>query len=224
MIGQAVALGQAAAGFDIGWGIRYAACAQRGHRMATGLAIKQPFDRSDFLVWEAAQPDRWELVGGIIRLMPGGRVDHNLVAGNVFAFLHARLRGGPCLVFQQNMKLTPAENEDSTYPDVLVTCRPLAGDSPSVETATVIVEVLPPGTRAYDAEEKWAGYRRIDDLRHYALVDPTRLHVELFSRADPGEEWRYRVVDDLESELPLPAIGVEIPLREIHAGTASERR
>jgi len=196
----------------------------RGRRMATGLAIKLPFDRSAFLAWEAAQPHRWELVGGIIRLMAGGTVDHNLVAGNVFAFLHGSLRGGPYVPFQQNMRLTPAENEDSTYTDVLVTCRPTKGDSPAVETATVIVEVLSPGTRDYDADEKWAGYRRIEELRHYVLVDPGRIHVELYSRERPDEDWRFRVVDRLDGELPLPAIGATIPLREIYAGTAAARR
>jgi Uma2 family endonuclease len=189
--------------------------------MATGLAIKLPFDRSVFLAWEAAQPDRWELVGGIIRLRAGGTVDHNLVAGNVFAFLHGRLRGGPCIPFQQNMRLTPAENEDSTYPDVLVTCRPPDGDSPAVATATV--EVLSPGTRDHDADEKWAGYRRIDELRHYVLVDPARVKVELYSRDRPDEDWRFRVIDRLEGELPLPAIGLAIPLREIYAGTVVAR-
>jgi Uma2 family endonuclease len=192
--------------------------------MATGLAIKLPFDRSAFLAWEAAQPYRWELVGGIIRLMAGGTVDHNLVAGNVFAFLHGSLRGGPCVPFQQNMRLTPAGNEDSTYPDVLVTCRPTDGDSPAVETATVIVEVLSPGTRDYDADEKWAGYRRIDELRHYVLVDPARIHVELYSRERPDEDWRFRVMDRLDGELPLAAIGAAVPLREIYAGTAAARR
>lgn len=195
----------------------------RGRRGATGLAIKLPFDRSAFLAWEAAQPHRWELVGGIIRLMAGGRVDHNLVAGNIFAFLHGRLRGGPCLPFQQNMRLAPAETEDSTYPDILVTCRPPGGDSPAASTATVIVEVLPPGTRDHDGEEKWAGYRRIDDLRHYVLVDPTRAHVELYSRTRPGEDWRFRVIDGIDADLPLPAIDAAIPLREIYAGTATAR-
>jgi Uma2 family endonuclease len=191
--------------------------------MSSGLALKQPFDRSAFLAWEAAQPDRWELVGGIIKLMAGGRVDHNLVAGNVFAFLHARLRGGPCVPFQQNMKLTPAENEDSTYPDILVTCRTIGGDSPAVETATVIVEVLSPASRAYDAEDKWAGYRKIADLRHYVLVDPTRPHVEVYSRAAPEEDWRFRVIEELDAELPLPAIDTAIPLQEMYAGTAAVR-
>jgi Uma2 family endonuclease len=192
-------------------------------RMSTGLALRPPFDRSAFLAWEAAQPDRWELVGGVIRLKAGGRVDHNLVAGNIFAFLHGRLCDGPCLPFQQNMKLTPAENEDSTYPDILVTCRPIGGDSPAVETATVILEVLSPGRRAYNAEDKWAGYRKIADLRHYVLVDPLRPHVDVYSRTEPAEDWRFRVVDGLDAALALPAIEAAIPLREIYAGTAAAR-
>jgi Uma2 family endonuclease len=187
--------------------------------MAIGLAIRQPFDRSAFLAWEDAQPDRWELVGGIIRMMAGGTVDHNTVAGNIYAFLHSKLRGGPCRAFQQNMKLTPAENEDSTYPDVLVICRPLKGDSPSVESATVIVEVLSPTTRTYDSEEKWSGYQKIEDLRHYALVDPTRLHITLYSRSDTKEDWRFRVIDSINADLPLTAIDARIPMREIYAGT-----
>jgi Uma2 family endonuclease len=191
--------------------------------MPAGLALKQPFDRAAFLAWEAEQPDRWEFLGGVVEMMAGGRVDHNIVAGNLFFALRLRLRGGPCMPFQQNMKLTPAETEDSTYPDILVTCRPVAGNRPSVATATCLVEVLSPGTREKDASRKWDSYQKIVDLRHYALVDPERPRIALYSRADENAVWIFRVIEGLDAELPLPACGVVIPFREIYADTEAGR-
>jgi hypothetical protein len=78
--------------------------------------------RGEFLEWEAAQRERHELVGNVVRAMVGGTVDRNRIAGNIHAALHSRLLQGPCEVFQQNMQLTPAENEDANYPGVMVVC------------------------------------------------------------------------------------------------------
>jgi Uma2 family endonuclease len=110
-------------------------------------------------------------------------------------------RSWQCPPFQPHMKLTPAEDENSTYPEILVICWPLIGDSPSVESAMVIIEVLSPTIWTYDSDEKWSEHQKIEDLRYYALADPTRLHIVLYSRSDTKGDWRFKVIDSISGRV-----------------------
>jgi Uma2 family endonuclease len=185
----------------------------------TAKRLKRPYTRADFLAWEAEQEERWEFIDGLIRMMAGGTVDHNRIAGNVFAQLHAALRGSGCEAFQENMKLAPAVNEDVMYPDVLVICATAEGTSPTVETATVIVEVVSKASREDDYERKFQSYEEIPELRHYLVIEQEKAHVSLYSRASPEEDWRLRNVRKLDEPVELPSIGVTLSLRQIYAGT-----
>lgn len=51
----------------------------------------EPWTVEEFLAWEREQEDRYEYVGGVIRMMVGGTLDHNAIAGNVFSALRAQL-------------------------------------------------------------------------------------------------------------------------------------
>jgi Uma2 family endonuclease len=185
----------------------------------TAKRLRRPYTRADFLAWEAEQDERWEFVDGLIRMMAGGTVDHNVIAGNIFAHLHAALAGSPCRPFQQNMKLAPAQNEDVTYPDVLVTCGAVEGTDPTVATATVIVEVVSKSSREDDYERKFWSYGEIADLRSYVIVEQDKPHVAVYTRASPDENWQRQNVGKLDDSIELPAIGVSLPMRRIYAGT-----
>jgi hypothetical protein len=52
--------------------------------MATSTAPTTP---AEFLAWENRQRLRHELVGGVVRLMTGGTVGHNLLAGRTLVAL-----------------------------------------------------------------------------------------------------------------------------------------
>jgi Uma2 family endonuclease len=175
--------------------------------------------RTDFLEWEAAQSDRHELVGNVVRAMAGGTVDHNRIAGNIHAALHGRLPRGQCEVFQQNMQLTPAENEDATYPDVMVVCKTLQGGEPRVAEATVIVEVTSPSTEQDDIVRKWQGYQRIPALRHYLIVSQGGADIQSYSRESENDAWVYRRVTSPDARVDLPAVGVSLALSEVYART-----
>jgi Uma2 family endonuclease len=58
--------------------------------------LPRPWTVEDFLAWERRQPERYEFVGGVIRMMVGGSNAHTIIKGNVFAALRARLQGQPC--------------------------------------------------------------------------------------------------------------------------------
>lgn len=184
----------------------------------------KPYTREDFLAWEATQPDRWEFVAGRVKMMAGGSVAHNLVAGNVFTGLDNALGDGPCVPFQQNQKLAAAENDDVTYPDVMVTCRPLDDRAQTIGSATVIVEVLSPSTRADDMDAKWAGYQQIADLRHYLVLEADSATAILYSRDAETAQWGYQRITGLDAEIALTAIGVTLPMRAIYRRTAIVNR
>lgn len=188
--------------------------------MAQAKKQRRVYTRTEFLEWESRQDERWEFIDGRIKMMAGGSADHNLIAGNIFAILHAALRGTPCRPFQQNMKLAPDANDDVTYPDVLITCRPFDGKAQTLASATVIVEVLSKSSRDDDYGDKWEGYQAIPDLRHYLIVSQDEPTVLVYSRSDEDEEWRFRRVEGPEGRVDLSAIGVALPLREVFEGTA----
>jgi Uma2 family endonuclease len=113
------------------------------------LALKRDLAPDDFLAWEALQPERWEFVGGVVRMMAGGTLAHDRIANNMRAALWGRLRGGPCVVHGPDLKVRNPAGE-TAYPDLLVRCGPAAGDSVVVEDPVVLVEVLSDSTAAYD--------------------------------------------------------------------------
>ena len=114
----------------------------------------------DYLVWEAAQPERHEFVDGEVFAMAGAEDRHVTVTGNVYMALRQHLRGTPCRTFMADMKVQAHADSSYFYPDVLVTCSAADADSRQIKREPrLIVEVLSPGTEAYDRGEKFVRYR-----------------------------------------------------------------
>ena len=88
-----------------------------------GYAARQPVMTGDeYLVWEAGQTDRHELVDGEVYAMAGAEAGHVTTAGNLYMALRQHLRGTPCMTFISDMKLHVAARDSYFYPDVFVTC------------------------------------------------------------------------------------------------------
>lgn len=191
--------------------------------MAQAKKQRRVYTREDFLEWESRQDERWEFIAGRIKMMAGGSADHNLIAGNIFALLHAALRGSPCRPFQQNMKLAPERNDDVTYPDVLVTCRSFDGKAQTLDSATVIVEVLSKSSRDDDYGDKWEGYQAIADLRHYLIVSQDEPTVLVYTRNGEDDDWRFRRVEGFDAKVDLAALGVTLSLTDVFEGTSVAR-
>lgn len=85
---------------------------------------KIPFGPDDYLAWEQDQPTRSEYVDGEVFAMSGASDAHGTAAGNLFAGLHAHLRGTPCKPFIADMKVHVEAANSFFYPDILVTCDP----------------------------------------------------------------------------------------------------
>jgi Uma2 family endonuclease len=169
----------------------------------------------DFLAWEHEQPDRYERLGGVVRMMTGGTIDHNRITLNVADGLRRRLAGGDCEKFVNDVKVvTPTE--DVMYPDVVIACGVIPGKATVLPDPVVVVEVLSESTAARDHGRKRWAYQTIPSLRHYVLIDQDEVGVEVAS-PDPTGGWRSVILRRLEDCLQLPALNVEIGLDEVFA-------
>ena len=153
-----------------------------------GYAAKLPgLTAGEFLAWEAAQTERHEFVQGEVFAMPGGEDRHVMVTGNVAIGLRQALAGTPCRTYMTDMKVQPLGSSDFFYPDVLVTCSAADRASALVKhEPKLLVEVLSPGTAAYDRGEKFAHYLRIATLEEFALIDLDSRRTDVYRKGADG--------------------------------------
>ena len=170
-----------------------------------------------FLAWAGRQPERWELVDGVARMMTGGALNHSRIAGNAYFAFRSRLGPGRRETFGSDAAVILGPRRVA-FPDLSVSCEAEAGAG--VSRPVVILEVLSPSTEAYDLGPKAAAYRRLPALRHLVLLHQDRLAVQHFHRAAAEQEFSLTEPDRLDGRLRLAALGVEIPLSELHAQVA----
>jgi Uma2 family endonuclease len=178
-------------------------------------AKPHPWTVDDFIAFEAEEPERYEFVDGIIRMMTGASAAHSAIKLNLAIALKAALGAGPCRVDVDDLKVVTASAV--MYPDVLVICRPMAPDDDRVADPTAVVEVLSPTTERHDRIAKWREYQRIASLRHFVLVEQAERRIEVYSRTEAG--WEIRTVEPPENAVELNATGASLSLEAIYEGS-----
>jgi Uma2 family endonuclease len=174
-----------------------------------------PLTVEDFLAFEAEEPERYEFVGGIVRMMTGGSAAHSAIKLNVALALRSALASSPCRVDVDDLKVVTASAV--MYPDVLVTCTPLAPDDDRVPEPAVVVEVLSPTTERHDRIAKWREYQTILSLRHFVLVEQRERRIEVYTRTETG--WELRAVEPAEDAVALSALDARLSLAAIYEGS-----
>ena len=172
----------------------------------------------EFLDAELASPVKHEYLGGTVHAMSGGRNVHNLVATNISTALGSQLRGQRCRTFNSDTKIRIRLTGHTRfyYPDVSVICRLNPAHEVYQDEPVVIVEVLSDSTRRTDLGEKKDAYLSISSLAVYLVVEPEAAAVVAYRRTDEGfvrEIW-----EGLTVSVPLPEVGVELPLSEVYDG------
>ncbi|GMV38297.1 MAG: hypothetical protein AMXMBFR64_00130 [Myxococcales bacterium] len=160
---------------------------------------------------------RHELVDGEVFAMTGATRRHATVVLNLAVRVRAALRGGRCTVYVNDVMVrTPTD--DAFYPDVVVTCDERDTHPRWIRHPSVVVEVLSESTATYDRAQKFDSYRTLESLREYVLVDPDRIAVDVFRRADEG--WTFEPLRD--GDLVLSTLGVTISLHDLYEGLPDE--
>ena len=182
--------------------------------------LAQKLSLDDFLAWENQQVDKHEFHRGEVFAMVGGRRTHGRVVLNLATQLNLQLRGSPCQVFSESMKIEIVK-DTILYPDLFVTCdkADLATDM-IFRSPTLVIEVLSPSTQAYDRSQKFALYRRLDSLQEYILVDPETRRIDGFRRGTDGR-W---VLHDMSQDevMDCASVGCKVALTDIFQGLEPE--
>jgi Uma2 family endonuclease len=170
---------------------------------------------AEFLRFENAHPERHEFVAGEVFAMSGGTLRHSRIIQNISFTLMSRMRGGPCEV-HSNIVRVQVGDDRIYYPDVLVVCGRLPGDAQIVHEPLVIVEVTSPSTFRADRGDKLDGYRRLTSLETYLIVDSRRRRVDRHWRDRNGSwQWEQYLV---EGSVPIPRPDLPLALDEIYEG------
>ncbi len=171
----------------------------------------------DYLSSESASEIRHEYIGGALHAMAGASREHNTIAINLVAALHAHLRGKPCRAFMADLKVRVqiAQTEIFYYPDVGVLCDPRDTERFFSRYPRVLVEILSPETQRIDRREKLLSHTQIETLEEYVLVAQDKLEVTVFRRT---ARWQPEVLRQSHDRMHLGSIAFEIPLRLLYEG------
>ena len=176
-------------------------------------ASRKPMTLGDFLAWEERQEPRYEFDGFQPVAMTGGSYAHDAVSINLAVVVGGRLRGTRCRLHGSNLKVL-AEGR-VRYPDAFVTCQSYGNADKFARDPVVIFEVLSPSTAGTDRIDKVREYTALPSLRRYVLLEQDRVAATVWERQGTG--WVASVLTDA-AVLPMPEIGVELSLAELHEG------
>ncbi len=183
-----------------------------------------------YLAMERAAPYKSEYFNGEIYAMAGASEAHNLINVVVAATLVFGLRGKPCRVYSNDMKVRVETTGAFVYPDTIVVCGPPRFDDGRLRDVLlnplVLIEVLSPSTEGNDRGAKFAHYQRLASLQEYVLISQDKARVEIFRRAGDGGsgdggmggEWSYAAFDGLEAVAVFASLdGLALPLGDLYA-------
>jgi Uma2 family endonuclease len=172
----------------------------------------------EYLRLERQAETKNEYLDGQMVAMTGGTLRHNAIIANVVSELHRQLRGRPCQVFPNDLRVRIPSANVYVYPDVTVVCgEPRIEDTyaDTLLNPIVVIEVLSPSTEAYDQGKKRRWYQSLDSLSEYLLISQNMPLIERYVRQ--GDGWLLNRAEGLDSVLSLPSIQAELVLAEVYA-------
>ena len=181
---------------------------------------KQKISIEAYLEMENAAFEKHEYYKGELFAIPGAKVPHNEISGNLFVVLAIKLKGKKCRPYNSDQRVHIPSNTLFTYPDISVFCGEvitLNNDQYNTLNPVVIIEVLSKSTRNYDRGEKFKLYRDIKTLKEYILVDSESLHIEIF-RLNENNHWELEEYNDANNYLQIKSINEKILINEIYEG------
>ncbi len=175
----------------------------------------------EYFELEENNPDtRYEYLDGYVYMMSGGSANHATISGNIYALLKSFLRGGPCRVYNSDMKVRVSEKR-YFHPDVTVTCDPRdRGTTDLIQSPRLVIEVLSPSTEARDRGRKLQCYLACPSIEEYLLVDTRSMRIEIYRKEQ--KKWVYDAFE-ADDEVELTTLGVHFPVIDAYEDVIFEK-
>ncbi len=185
------------------------------------VALRKPMTHEQFFAWAETQDARHEFDGVRPVAMTGGTNDHGIIAGNIHVQLRLRLRGGPCMPMGPEGGGVATTGNRIRYPDATVTCSRPDGRGLLVPDPIIVFEVVSDPTKGDDRVSKLREYHAVPSIKRTIIAEQTSIGVAVFSR-EADEPWSATAL--IEGDiLPLPEIGIEIPVAELYESVDFEQ-
>ncbi|HQV22723.1 MAG TPA: Uma2 family endonuclease, partial [Agitococcus sp.] len=152
-------------------------------------------NEEDYLAGEQVSEIKHEYIDGRVYAMAGASHNHNLIAGNVHTAFNVHLKGKPCRPYISDMKVQIGTKY--FYPDVMIDCNELAGNSVYTNAPMILVEVLSNSTRRTDKCTKLMAYSQIQSLQVYMLIEQDFVEVEVMRKTKGWLSERYYLGDEI---------------------------
>ena len=185
--------------------------------MATQTPVKT-ISLEEYLAQEEQATERHEYIQGVVKVMVGSSLTHHKISLSLTIALSMALKKQAYEVCHADMKLWIPSKQVITYPDVMVTTKPVAmqeGRTDIILNACLIAEVLSPSTKNYDRSEKFHYYRSISEFQEYLLIEQDRIFVEHYVRTE-AKKWSLTEHTEIDDVLKLKSVSCEITLADIY--------
>jgi Uma2 family endonuclease len=187
--------------------------------MSQALHAEYYVTPENYLAAERISLTKHDYVGGAVFAWADVTAGHARIAVNILCELATQLGGKRFEPFASQLKvrIEAGGAEFYYYPDVVVDCTGLPGESIFAEQPKVIFEVLSPETERTDRGEKLRNYQTLDSLDVYVLVDQFHVAVTVYRRTANG--WIQEFFTEKTDTLDLPTIGCALSLASIYERT-----
>jgi len=173
---------------------------------------------TEYLRLERQAETKSEYWDGQVYAMAGASEEHNLIVANLVMSLGFQVKGKPCKVYSNDMRVKVNAAGLYTYPDVIVVCGKAHFEDQYRDTLlnpTVLIEVLSPSTAAYDRGAKFEFFRMLESLSDYLLVAQDRPIIEHYVR-QPDDKWLLSTYKGLDAVAHIGSIGCDVPLADVY--------
>lgn len=182
--------------------------------MSLAFADVPPRTLAEFLEWEQHQELRFEWDGVQPVAMTGGTFAHTELASRLYDLLRPALRGR-CTVVRVDLQIRTERASRIRYPDLAVTCTPIAPTAREVPDPVLIVEVLSDSTSGTDRGVKRAEYAALPSLEAYLILSQERMLAAVYARETGFAETLFEGADAV---LRLPPAATPVRLGELYEG------
>ncbi|MGH7152380.1 MAG: Uma2 family endonuclease, partial [Acetobacteraceae bacterium] len=183
--------------------------------------IPASMSTAEFLAWNPAGEEMWQLVDGVPQAMAPARRTHGAIQNQLGHLIaaHFERSGSPCSVIA-NPGIIPLvrASHNLRVPDLAVTCSGYAAEEDTLSDPVLLIEILSPSNQPETWANVWT-YTTIPSVQEILVLRTAFIGAELLRR-QPDGNWPERPLKiENGGELVLDSIGFRAPLRDVYRTT-----
>ena len=188
--------------------------------MSGALKLPDLMTLDEFLVWDAPDGARWQLVNGEPIAMAPADPIHAVIQTRVVRRIDEHLdanRIGCLTLSNPGVRLGRRADNNFRIPDIGVTCSPLIPGDIFMPDPILLVEILSPSNQRETWGNVW-DYTTIGAVQEILVIRTAAIGAHLLRR-NPDGSWP-DVPATVEGDVvALESIGLSLPLSPLYAGT-----